>query len=847
MVAGGTLATIGVEAVVEGVADFVRDLAEMSKSVTGFGDRVGLLERIFNAIITPIKAFLGFLRDVAVVAGGILMRDAILFLIDGLRSIIDETIRAGAEFQKLKVRLDTLIARQLIGADTSLKFGDALAQATDMANDLFREITQLALTSPFDIEDVANVLSLATSYGFARDAALEVTQAVIDFASGMGLSNIEAERVIVNLGQMIQLGKVTQREMTDLARGAFVPVNDVLKIMADNLGITTDQLAKMRKDGILPASTFIEAFIQLVGEEFPGAAQRASRTIEGVTGNLKDLVQGLIGFNVVRPILDAIADPLANIIDAISADPRVIETAERIGAILADMTTNLLGFLPSAEDLADFIITKFGIMADILGAIISGNFDVALMSILNLVGLTGADLVSTFLKIKEIVAGFEEGGILGGLGALGIKIPKPILDFIDDIQTAFGNLRTFLEENGPEIMGIIGEIFGAFGEVGAEAGGGLLDIIGNIVVGLSEALVQNGPQIVEALRGIKNFIVDDLLPGLRDFGQWLSDNKEILISVFGSAALATVFAALTVLSGLFVFLFLSMLPIIIVVLAVVAGFVLLVAIIFAVFQTFLALLGLPNLLTPAFEKIREKATEGWDNVKAFLSEKWEQIKEAAIQKWQALKIGVAIAVEDLKAAVKQKFEDIKAAIAEKWEDIKATARLAWESLKLAIIIKIDSMKDAIARKFAQLKEKIKAAVDWVSLGKSFVEGVARGIKNNAIKVKNALLNMAKEAWRRVKEFFGAKSPSRLMMGLGEDIIAGLTKGILGMSNMPAIALGATAAQATQTAANVVAAAPVVGGATTINNNNTLNIATSAPHEPMVTDFQQLMALGSAGR
>ena len=130
MVAGASLASIGVEAVIEGIGDFISGLADMTKAVTGFGDEVGLLGRIFQTVTAPISAFLGFVRDVAVVAGGVLMRDAILFLVNGLKAIAAETIKSGIEFQKLKVRLDTLIARQLLLASTVVTTTAIIREAT---------------------------------------------------------------------------------------------------------------------------------------------------------------------------------------------------------------------------------------------------------------------------------------------------------------------------------------------------------------------------------------------------------------------------------------------------------------------------------------------------------------------------------------------------------------------------------------------------------------------------------------------------------------------------------------------------------------------------------------------
>lgn len=70
-----------------------------------------------------------------------------------------------------------------------------------------------------------------------------------------------------------------------------------------------------------------------------------------------------------------------------------------------------------------------------------------------------------------------------------------------------------------------------------------------------------------------------------------------------------------------------------------------------------------------------------------------------------------------------------------------------------------------------------ASMDWSSIGKNMLAG----IKNGLLKAKDTLLkaikDLCKECWQSVKDFFGIKSPSRLMAYAGTMIGEGLVKGI----------------------------------------------------------------------
>lgn len=88
----------------------------------------------------------------------------------------------------------------------------------------------------------------------------------------------------------------------------------------------------------------------------------------------------------------------------------------------------------------------------------------------------------------------------------------------------------------------------------------------------------------------------------------------------------------------------------------------------------------------------------------------------------------------------------------------------------------------VTNKVYELKDKIVQAVEacaswWESLGYNIVRGIADGITKFGAWVKNAIMNLANEAWESIKSFFGIESPSKLMKWAGQMIDEGLAKGI----------------------------------------------------------------------
>lgn len=348
---------VGVEAVVKGLNAFISDSNKINNALQGIRGEGTFLQRAFASVTDGIVGFGESVVRIAEVALGVLLRDAIRAAVDAIKELISATIDAGNEFQTLEIRLQRLNFNSLIEGGT--EYNQAAEQSIKLTQEQIKWLTLLAAKSPYDATDVANVYTLARSYSFADDQARGLTDDILNFASGMGLGNAEIQRIIVNLGQMVQQGKTTQRELNDLARGAFVPVNDVLKIMSEQTGVAMEDMDDFRKTGE-SVDAFMKAFSTLVEQRFQGATEQMSNTFKAAADNVLDLVKATGGLNIVKPILDSIGKSIANFANAFTDDParwdRLQRAAQKIGRQLALVVEDLFNLLPGTEGLADAVI-----------------------------------------------------------------------------------------------------------------------------------------------------------------------------------------------------------------------------------------------------------------------------------------------------------------------------------------------------------------------------------------------------------------------------------------------------------------------------------------------------------
>lgn len=359
---------IGVEAVVEGLSGFINDIGTINKQIGGIGDTTSILDRALGFVSDTLGGFGEIITNIAEYTIGNLLAGAIRDLIGWLQDLVGSIIEAGSEFQTLEIRLQGMNLDSLIKSGQDMQ--TALRGATEATKDQFEWLLKLAVLTPYDAKDIANVFTLARSYGFAENQAKTLTVATTDFAAGMGLSNEVLERVIMNLGQMVQRGKITSTEMRDLARGAFLPLDDVLKRIAEHMGMTVEALQReiSKPGGGVPAQEFIDAFVQMTQEEprFVGAAQRMARTFEAAKANALDLVKGIGGLRIVKPVLDALGGGMADFMDQFAGEKfdRLAAAASRIGESLSIILTSILGLGPSAADLADAMVSGLESIGD---------------------------------------------------------------------------------------------------------------------------------------------------------------------------------------------------------------------------------------------------------------------------------------------------------------------------------------------------------------------------------------------------------------------------------------------------------------------------------------------------
>lgn len=249
-----------------------------------------------------------------------------------------EIFKAISDVQTRTIQMTGLMAQEIrnaVNPDASLT--EFFAEGAVAAQEMLKWVREIAVTTPFTVESLNNTISMAMAFGLTSDQAKTTTMAIGNFTAGMGLGNDVMERIIYNFGQMLSAGKITGTELRDLSRGALVPVNDVLKIMQENLGLgamSFEDFKEAAGEGEYGVQAFIDAFVEMTQKDFPNSMEAMGKTWSAVSSNIKDFFTQVVGVDVFKPMFDNLTSTLATVLDKVMNNTKLRDAFVRLGASL---------------------------------------------------------------------------------------------------------------------------------------------------------------------------------------------------------------------------------------------------------------------------------------------------------------------------------------------------------------------------------------------------------------------------------------------------------------------------------------------------------------------------------
>ena len=374
-----------VGSIVGGMAEsIISGLSSMASGILGTVG--GIVNGAIQVITAPIEGFFALVGRIGEIAIGYTVGRGILYAFNQIRDAINGSFEAGVRFQNLIIRLQTVKSIEFIRSGEAEDIAQGLEMAVQPANDLFFALQKMAITTPFSTETIMNTFAFAKTMKITDEQAMKMTQTITNFVAGMGLWPETMQRIIINFQQMAAASKVTGTEIRDLARGAMFPILDIMDILdtsvekigettgiaADKIrlgGMTLEEFRAKVKDNTITVNDFISAFMKFSDTYFGTAAERASKTIAGITENFNELITTMLGGYTLAPMFDTISVQANDMIQGLLANEDFVNMFRNIGSALDYVYTMvsqaIAGIIPSIQ-------YTFGAISSVISSFVSG-------------------------------------------------------------------------------------------------------------------------------------------------------------------------------------------------------------------------------------------------------------------------------------------------------------------------------------------------------------------------------------------------------------------------------------------------------------------------------------------
>lgn len=230
---------------------------------------------------------------------------------------------------------------------------ETLLGSADKAQAHLRELQDFAKTTPFEFAELVPASQKLQGVGIQAQKVIPILTDVGNALAAAGKGNVELDRSLLAISQIIAKGKLSAQEVNQLAENGI----PAWQILSKELGKSKAEVIALSEQGQISADIFLEAFSRFSQEKFGDAMQKQSRTFQGAMSNIKDsvLITSSTAFDPLYQKISGLAVDLADNVQRTNS-------FEQVGAEIAKSISK--GIVVSGEyivtSLSDYLSRRLG-------------------------------------------------------------------------------------------------------------------------------------------------------------------------------------------------------------------------------------------------------------------------------------------------------------------------------------------------------------------------------------------------------------------------------------------------------------------------------------------------------
>lgn len=729
---------------IQGVREKVEGVGEAGdKSTRGLGSGSAAANGFMRALSAVGSAAASFATRIAGVAWGA-FKTGIITATTAIVGLGTKGLMSASQIQSLQISMNGLTGSMEAGSR-------AMATAYEYAQ-----------KAPFQLPDVAQTTKGLIAMGVEVDKTGALLETIGGIAITSGAQITDIGRIY---GQVFATGKLQLEDMNQLTDNGV----GIQKALEKQLGVSSEQVRKMATDGKISFEQFNTAMKGMVD---PAILEQLNNTlprqIDRLKGSIRQLSNAFVGFGVdatngAQMASNGLAQAATNMTKALADALRTDELKAR----LADIGN---GLVPAVQMIQEQIPNIISVIAS-LAAPIASTFSGLIGTVTAFIQGAAPGLEAFFNALNTSIVALQPV-----LAQVGQQLGDAFTKALAALAPAIAPLAQALAIIAP----VLAEIVGLVAVFAAELIGALAPILPPI----AQAITMLVKPLIEGLRPMLPIIVQAIGQLAQAFIQILSALMPLLPPLMQLAMtilqqllmplLPAIIQLVQLFANVITMVLNAIMPILPPLMQLATTLITALAPILPMLvQLFIQLV---NALMPLLPPLLEVITILLPPLITLLNIV-AQVITIVSNVMSAIFVGAI-------SAVIQVITLVITWISRAQSVINALASVFWGAVN-AILGAVSGGLTSVVNFFVQLPGRILGALGnlgnlLVGAGKNVVDGLVRGIGGARDAVVNKVTEIAKGALDAIKNFFGIKSPSRVMAGMGTYMMQGLQNGIEGM-------------------------------------------------------------------
>jgi tape measure domain-containing protein len=305
----------------------LRKQYEAAANAAGGFDKLSLQAntafRSMQRVNDTSKSFLGTMRDLTIVAGGVSL--AIAKISQAARGVAGDVIRVNSSFERMQFLMQSM--------STAV---DPVKDATAT----FKELRDFSLVVPFNLQTISDSFVKMKSTGI--DPMAGALQSFADGVAAAGGTDETLKRATLAITQMSGKGVIQMEELRQQLGEAMPRATE---LMARSMGVSYAELVDAISTGRVRAQPALQALQAELDRTFGGASQRMMRTFSGQASQTSTLMQTLANTLGNAGFFQAVKDQLTDFNRLLASD-----SAQQLATSIGQALTTAIEWLRKGID-----------------------------------------------------------------------------------------------------------------------------------------------------------------------------------------------------------------------------------------------------------------------------------------------------------------------------------------------------------------------------------------------------------------------------------------------------------------------------------------------------------------